>query len=312
MGDGNNSDHRIEGANPCCEVGLESNELCNLCEMFPNNHDSLEEFQSTVKYAYLFAKTITLLNTQWQDTNRVMLRNRRIGLSITGISQFLANNNIDTLKKWMETAYQDAKYYDQIYSDWFAIPESIKITTAKPSGTLSLLAGSTPGIHFPESQYYIRRVRLGNDSPFIKILKESGFHIEAAIGQEESTSVVNFPVFIGENVRTINDVSMWEQLGIAAFVQKYFSDNSVSVTITFKPEEAKDIKYALDLYQYQLKAVSFLPKYESTAYPQMPYEEITKEQYDEIKSNLKEIDFSQLFSYEALGEKYCTNDTCEI
>jgi len=286
MGDGNTSDHRIMGGNPCLEIGLESSELCNLVEMIPSNHESLEEFKSTIKYSYLFAKSITLLNTHWQSTNRVMLRNRRIGLSITGITNFLADHNIETLRQWLTEGYDTAKQYDEIYSDWFAIPESIKITTAKPSGTLSLLAGMPPGIHFPESKYYIRRIRLGNDSPFISLLKNAGYNIEPAVGQENSTMVVEFPIFIGENVRTLNEVSMWEQLSLASFIQKYWSDNSVSVTITFKPHEENDIVNALNYYQYQLKAVSFLPKYESKAYPQMPYEEI--------------------------GEKYCNNDVCEI
>ena len=312
MGDGNTSDHRIMGGNPCLEIGLESSELCNLVEMIPSNHESLEEFKSTIKYSYLFAKSITLLNTHWQSTNRVMLRNRRIGLSITGITNFLADHNIETLRQWLTEGYDTAKQYDEIYSDWFAIPESIKITTAKPSGTLSLLAGMPPGIHFPESKYYIRRIRLGNDSPFISLLKNAGYNIEPAVGQENSTMVVEFPIFIGENVRTLNEVSMWEQLSLASFIQKYWSDNSVSVTITFKPHEENDIVNALNYYQYQLKAVSFLPKYESKAYPQMPYEEITKEQYENMKNKLKEINFDLLTSYESIGEKYCNNDVCEI
>lgn len=300
---------------PSLHKGVFGNVLthqCNLVETFPNNHENLEDYKTTIKYAYLFAKTITLLNTHWQNTNRVMLRNRRIGLSVTGVTQFIAKNGLDTLKMWLEEAYNLTKYYDEVYSDWFAIPESIKITTAKPSGTLSLLAGATPGIHFPESQYYIRRVRLANNSPFIPILEASGYTVEPAFGQEESTSVVDFPVFIGENVKTINDVSMWEQLALASFIQKYWADNSVSVTVTFKPHEAKDIESALSYYQYQLKAVSFLPKYESTAYPQMPYEEITKEKYEEMKSKLEDIDFSQLLSYEGEGEKYCSNEGCLV
>lgn len=311
--DAENKDFRVRGLNPCGEITLESSELCNLVETFPYNHKDFDDYSTTIKYAYLYAKTITLLSTNWVETNRTMLRNRRIGLSMTGIAQFISAKGIDELKEWMEEGYKVAKRYDKIYSEWFAIPESIKITTIKPSGTVSLLANSTPGIHFPESNYYIRRVRLANNSPFVEILKNSGYHIEPAVGQEESTCVVEFPVSLGENVRTTKDVTMWEQLAIAAFCQKYWADNSVSVTVTFDPKtEGSQIANALNYYQYQLKAVSFLPKLEEGAYQQMPYEEITKEKFDEISSNLIPPNFSNLFSSDALGEKYCTNDSCTL
>ena len=77
----NNKDHRAKGGNPCLEQTLESYELCCLVETFPTNHESLEDYLTTLKYAYLYAKTVTLGKTHWPDTNRVMLRNRRIGCS---------------------------------------------------------------------------------------------------------------------------------------------------------------------------------------------------------------------------------------
>lgn len=171
-GEANFKDHRVIGVNPCAEITLEDKELCNLVELIPSNHESIEDFKQTIKYAYLFAKTITLLNTNWPETNKVMLRNRRIGLSMTGITTFIADNGTKQLKEWMEEGYNLIQKYDDIYSEWFAIPKSIKTTTIKPSGTLSLLAGVTAGIHFPESRHYIRRVRLSKNSPYIKILKK--------------------------------------------------------------------------------------------------------------------------------------------
>lgn len=294
------------------EITLEPSELCCLVELFPNNHSSLEDFEKTIKYAYLYAKTVTLLTTNWVDTNRVMLRNRRIGLSMTGVAQFIANRGLNELKHWMEKGFDLTKEYDKIYSDWFAIPKSKKITTVKPSGTISLLAGATPGIHFPESRYYIRRVRLASNSPFIPVLKEAGYHIEPADEDKKGTVVVEFPVSVGENTRTLNDVSMWEQLNLASFAQENWADNSVSVTITFKPEEKDLIESALSYYQFKLKAVSFLPKLEKGAYKQMPYEEITKQVYDKMAGELKQLNFTELFSAESIGEKYCTNDVCLI
>ena len=298
----------------CGEIGLESAELCNLVEIFPYRNGSKEEFLRTLKYAYLFAKSITLIETSWVESNRVMMRNRRLGISVTGIAQFISNRSVNDLKDWLETGYNTVKNYDNIYSEWFAIPKSIKLTTTKPSGTLSLLGGATPGLHYPESTYYIRRVRLANNSPLIKVLTKAKYKIEPAIGQEDSTVVIEFPIFVGENVRTLENVSMWEQLALASFLQKYWSDNAVSVTVSFDPEtEGKDLERALDFYQYQLKGVSFLPKLKNGSYAQMPYEKIDKETYEEMVSKLKPLDFSCMReSEEAEVEKYCSNDGCSL
>lgn len=634
-----------------------------MVESIPNNHETLDDYLKTIKYSYLFAKTVTLLNTNWEETNRVMLKNRRIGLSITGTTQFIASKGTSQLKTWLEKAYETARYYDDIYSEWFAIPKSKKITTAKPSGcatgdtliptsqgifklselnqssetwqnhsydvfqengkktvstkfyrngvadivkittsngmwlestlnhkyrvlrgddytwveakdikkddilpffmgtydkkdepsfsnieykktasmkeinipqkmspeiawvlgmyyrdgsnhkkgirisggtkkiesiykakeildrnfgvgsivykdknnidlylnsvlflkfletnellkqksenisvpkmirmssresieafidgyahadgltfltvsekwarefpillrvvgydskvrdfysktsigkkkqywisiqkspddvewkfiqkkkkevlaklekfgfkncdfdfvesieygreetydievpenncyiansfvshnTLSLLAGATPGIHYPESNFYIRRVRLAKNSKYIDILKNAGYNIEPANEDPNGTLVVEFPVSVGKDVKTLNDVSIWEQLNLASFIQENWADNSVSVTVTFKENEKNQIASALDYYQFKLKAVSFLPKLENGAYKQMPYEEINEEKYLEMSSKLTPLDFSEMFSEESIGEKYCSNDSC--
>jgi len=303
-------DKRIEGLNPCGEITLEPNEMCNLCGLFPSNHEDLDDFKKTIKFAYLYAKTITLLNTNWSETNKVMLRNRRIGLSITGIAQFVAKNGMAELKEWMREGYSLAKDYDEIYSDWFAIPKSRKLTTIKPSGTVSLLAGATPGIHYPESVYYIRRVRIAANSPYIDILKKSNYNIEPSKDNPKITLVVEFPVCVGEGTKTISEVSMWEQLNLASFAQEHWADNSVSVTITYKHNEKNSIQAALDYYQFKLKSVSFLPKLRKGAYAQMPYEEITKEQYKKMSRNIKPLNFSKMFSIDSVGEKYCSTDKC--
>jgi ribonucleotide reductase alpha subunit len=297
----------------CAEITLEDKELCNLVELIPSNHDSIDDFKQTIKYAYLFAKTITLLNTNWPETNKVMLRNRRIGLSITGISQFISERGIKELKEWMEHGYSLVEKYDEIYSEWFAIPKSIKTTTVKPSGTLSLLAGVTPGIHFPESRYYIRRVRLAKNSPYVEILKNSNYHVEDAEEDKENTCVVEFPVSLGEKVKTINETNIWEQLNLAAFAQESWADNSVSVTVSFRKDEAYQIKSALDIFQFKLKSVSFLPKLDNDSpYPQMPYEEISQKDFERKTKNILPLDFSNMLSVDSQNEMYCNNDVCII
>jgi hypothetical protein len=697
-------DIRADGTNPCAEQVLESYELCCLVETFPFRHDTLEDYLVTLKYAYLYAKTVTLGSTHWAETNRVMLRNRRIGCSVSGVAQFITHRGIETLRKWLTTGYDAIQKWDKVYSEWFAIPRSIKTTSVKPSGcrpwdaltstgqgiltleelfeqhkeeeiwatckgytaiqennteeqitktyvngkapvykilcnynielrstgnhlwrvkknyknkeysdvntwkrtdeltpedvleivpgvydrvspvylkkvnsisfkmrtdakdilqpevltpdlawffgylwgdgamspskfrirfidgrldnlkkaqnivkeyfgldsvihkafqhrkawildisskllwhwfirnnvfkyyndklsfipqvvrqgsaeiiiafiaglidadgcvsarersnvvvlstadeefarhvqdislavgivfsrshntqgynlqkqksmwlltsmpesrmdrfmllkkhsvkmqdynmkspnlpwnceldsyrilgrvenvsligemntydievanshwyyagavkshnTVSLLAGATPGIHYPESRYYIRRIRLNNTSELIAPLKKAGYHIEPCYGAESTTVVVEIPVDVGEGIRSVAEVSMWEQLSLAAFMQKYWSDNSVSATITFDPKtEGDQLRYALDYFQYQLKGVSFLPRYESKAYRQMPYEAIDEKTYKAKMKKLGKLKLGRIRGEEVVVEKFCNNDTCEI
>tara|TARA_R110000824_G_scaffold102566_3_gene244019 strand:+ start:380 stop:2389 length:2010 start_codon:yes stop_codon:yes gene_type:complete len=306
-------DHRVAGGNPCLEQSLESYELCCLVETFPHNHTSLDDYLKTLKYAYLYAKTVTLGKTHWSETNRVMLRNRRIGCSVSGIAQFITHRGQGELRNWLETGYDSIQGYDKQYSDWLAVPRSIKTTSVKPSGTVSLLAGATPGLHYPESRFYIRRIRLSKQSPLIPPLEKAGYKIETAFGSEDSTVVIDVPVDVGEGIKTVSDVSMWEQMSLAAFMQKYWADNQVSCTVTFDPEtEGKQIAPALDYFQYQLKGISFLPKLQLGAYRQMPYEEITEKKYHKMVDELKFLSFRQVKGNEAIVDKFCNNDTCEI
>ena len=306
-------DHRVKGGNPCLEQSLESYELCCLVETFPNNHDSLEDYLKTLKYAYMYAKTVTLGKTHWPETNRVMLRNRRIGCSMSGLAQFISNHGLHELREWMTEGYDSIQELDTMYSDWLAVPKSVKTTSIKPSGTVSLLAGATPGMHYPESRYYIRRMRLSITSPLIPALEKAGYTLEPAFGSEDSTLVVGIPVDVGEGIRTASELSLWEQLSLAAFIQKYWADNQVSCTVTFDPEtEGDQIAPALDYFQYQLKGISFLPRLESGAYPQMPYESIDRETYNSMLSEVGKLSFGRIKGDDVVAEKFCDTDVCQI
>jgi hypothetical protein len=303
-------DHRVMGGNPCLEQSLEHSELCCLVENFLNRADSLEDFLRTLKFSYLYSKTVTLANTHCPETNRVQLRNRRIGCSVSGIAQFLSKYDLHTLNKWLDAGYKVVGEWDTIYSEWFCIPRSIKMTSVKPSGTVSLLAGATPGMHYPESRFYIRRMRLSNLSPLVKPLQEANYFTEPCVGSENDTIVVEIPIDVGEGIRTINQVSMWEQLSLAANMQRWWADNQVSCTITFNPKtEGCQIANALDYFQYHLKGISFLPKCDYGAFPQMPYEEITEQVYLDRCKDLKPLQINSM-SEDSVGEKYCDGESC--
>jgi len=305
------ADHKDEkamGTNPCGEQTLESYELCCLVETFPSRAESKEDYLRTLKFAYLLGKTATLVNTTWHETNRVQKRNRRIGTSVSGIINFIDKYSLETLRTWLDTGYKHIQSWDDIYSSWLCVPKSIKTTSVKPSGTVSLLAGVNPGCHFPEFDFYIRRVRIAKTSQLIPAIKDAGLHVENDV-VDPSSLVVEFPVH--NEGKSLRDVNIWEQVALAIFLQRYWSDNQVSCTVTFKPQEADQIKTVLDYYKYDLKAISFLPKLELGAYAQMPYEAITKERYVELSKNIKPIEFHAL-GEDSVGEKFCSNDVCEL
>ena len=238
-----------------------------------------------------------------------MLKNRRIGLSQSGVVQAFNKFGRRAMYEMCDKAYGYVKQLDEEYSNWLCIPKSVRMTSIKPSGTVSLLNGSTPGIHFPENEYYIRRIRFSKTSNLIDKLREAGYNIEDD-KYSPNTAVVEFPVHEPYYSQGKRDVSIWEQLEIAAQYQYYWADNSVSITVTFKPEEAPHLKAALELYETRLKAVSFL-KYEETGYEQAPYEAISKRKYTNMISKITPL--SRTDSDEGgSGTKFCTNDTCTI
>ena len=308
-------DSRVMGFNPCAEQPLESYELCTLVEVHLNRHESKEDFLRTLKFAYLYGKTVTLVPTHWQTTNGIMQRNRRIGTSLTGIASFADTNGLPITREWMDEGYKRIRRYDHEYSEWLCVRESIRVTTVKPSGSVSLLSGASPGVHWsPGGEYFLRAIRFGNTDPMIHLFKAAGYKIEPDV-VSANTTVVYFPVSSG-HPRSEKDVSLFEKIGLAATAQKYWSDNGVSVTLSFDKEtESKFVAPALNMYEGQLKAVSFLPM-GNTVYQQQPYTQITKEEYNSYIGKIAKIDWSAIYdgidNLEALGENYCTTDVCEI
>jgi len=311
----NNKDHRVVGYNPCAEQSLESFEMCTLVETYLNRHETVEDFKRTLKFAYLYAKTVTLLPTHWEETNAIMQRNRRIGTSISGVANFADNKGLHILRDWMDEGYAVVKGYDQTYSEWLGIRESIKMTTVKPSGTVSILAGESPGVHWTAGgKFFLRAIRFANNDPMLPLFKMAQYRIEPASESPETTSVVFFPIK-SDASRSEKDVSIYEKMALAAQAQRYWSDNSVSVTVTFDVEkESEAVGTALHMYDGQLKTVSFLPM-GNHVYPQMPYTQITEAEYDEYAMRLFPIDFTGVYAgmaSDAIGEAYCTTDACEI
>jgi len=311
----NNKDWRAMGYNPCAEQSLESFECCTLVETYLNRHENIEDFKRTLKFAYLYAKTVTLLPTHWEETNAIMQRNRRIGTSVSGVANFADNKGLPVLRKWLDEGYNVVKDYDRSYSEWLGIRESIKMTTVKPSGTVSILAGESPGVHWSVGgKHFLRAIRFANSDPMLPLFKMAMYRVEPASEDPTGTSVVFFPVK-SDAVRSEKEVSIYEKIDLAATAQYEWSDNSVSVTVSFDPKTEKNhVKHALHMYDGKLKTVSFLPSGNHT-YAQMPYTQITEAEYEEARLTLFPIDFSGVYAgmaMDAVGEAYCVTDACEV
>lgn len=308
-------DYRVQGVNPCGEQPLENHELCTLVETFPTNCDGLQDYLRTLKAAYLYAKSVTLLMTRWSETNEVMIRNRRIGTSMTGVAMFAEQHGWSELRRWQEAGYEEVRKWDRIYSEWLGVRESIKVTTVKPSGTVSLLFGVTPGVHWPrESGFYVRTIREMKDSAFAKAMEDAGYPVEPSVSDPDTTVVITLPVE-GPEIRSEREVSAWEKASLAVQTQRHWSDNAVSVTVTFREDEADQIPAILRAYDGQLKSISFLPAAEGT-YQQAPYSRVSRETWEALRSKVKPIAWDDLYGSpdlpEAIGELYCSNDTCEV
>lgn len=311
----NNKDSRIAGYNPCAEQSLESFEMCTLVETYLNRHESLEDFKRTLKFAYLYAKTVTLLPTHWPKTNAIMQRNRRIGTSVSGIANFADRNGMTELRRWLDEGYAVVQDYDRVYSEWLCVRESIKTTTVKPSGTVSILAGESPGVHWsPGGEYFDRAQRFSKDHPLVPLLRMANYRVEPASEDPKGTVVAFFPIH-SKALRSEKDVTLFEKANLAVLAQRYWSDNSVSVTLSFDPDaEGKHVGTILHMHDGQLKTASFLPM-GNKVYPQMPYTQTTPEAYHEAELVLMPIDLEPLYTgdvIEAQGEAFCTTDACEI
>lgn len=309
MGDPeDNKDTRAKGCNPCGEQTLESFELCNLVETFPVGHESLDDYKRTLKYAYLYGKTVTLLLTHDERTNQIMGRNRRIGVSQSGIVENIHRRGLSEHIRWCEEGYKEIKDWDEAYSEWLIIPKSKKKTSVKPSGTVSLLPGRTPGMHFPHSEYYIRRIQISINSPLWETMRDAGYRVEPSVYQPSSTMVVEFPVHERNFWRRKADVTLWEQFVLAALLQRHWADNQVSCTVTFKQSESADVEHALAAFERQLKSISLLPLTDHK-YEQPPYEEISEGTFKQTVLRLKKL---KLKSIEPKEHSFCDGDVCEF
>ena len=282
-------DPYIVGVNPCAEIGLESYEPCNLAELFLPNIKDVPQLIEIAELMYRVCKTICQIPCIYPESTEVVRRNQRIGIGITGYieSKFKGNRKVFT------TLYNHLREFDNEWSKKLGVNCSIKLTTVKPSGTLSLLPGCSAGGHVAYSPYYIRRIRMSASDPLVAVCKEKGYHVEPVLNFDNTfdvqVMVVSFPVKASSKSTVFSKkISAVAQLETLKFLQTYWADNSVSVTIYYSPREIPDIREWLEKNYNEIKSVSFLLRKEH-GFNQPPLEEISKEQYEKMLSTTSPI-----------------------
>jgi ribonucleotide reductase alpha subunit len=308
----------------CSEIPLEPFELCNLAEVFPtrclvslstgpSTKDVVDEkrFLEALRFATFYSSTVSLLPTHWDITNAVIARNRRIGVSLSGIADLYDIIGFTELTRLVRAGYKVVREENTRLAHQAGVPPSIRVTTMKPSGSISQLVGVSSGLHFPTFRHAIRRMRVSEDSPIVSVLQAAGYPWEKDV-YSDNTLVFEFPIDQGKT-RSAEEVSMWEQFSLMATLGREFADNMISCTIYFSPEkEGSDIERAIAQYAPVIKSVSMLPHSKKGAYRQSPYEGITKEEYEAKLAKIKPIDWHQYRGSDGQMPKFCTNDSCTL
>jgi ribonucleotide reductase alpha subunit len=301
----------VVGTNPCGEISLASYECCNLSELYLNNITSKEELILCAKLLYKTQKAIAALPFIHEETNKIVHKNMRLGLGVTGICQSL--DKID----WLDSCYKELRKFDKEWSKERGWNRSIKLTTIKPSGTLSLLGGSTPGVHPAYSKYYIRRVRMASNDALVSYCRDLGYNVEYVVNfdgsENHDTVVVEFPCETPDGALFADDMGVIKQLDMVKKLQEVWSDNAVSVTAYYSDSELGELKKWLsENYENGIKSVSFLLR-QKHGFKQAPYEEISKEAYENKKSKVKPITvLNQNIGSDALEGIECEGGACPI
>lgn len=284
-GEGYRPDPTVVGVNPCAEITLAHKEPCNLADLFLPNLSSQSQFIEAALLFYKGCKTISSINFSDPTTDAIVKENHRLGVGLTGWMAAPMFHNKDILT----ACYRAMEETDVEYSRELGVKPSIKLTTIKPSGTLSLLPAScTPGVHAAFSQYLIRRIRFAGNDPLIEKCHEAGYDMEPLLQMDgtydHNTMVISFPVKFGDHVVTEEQVNVISQLEEQKFLQTYWADNAVSVTNYYKDDELPKLQgWLSDNYADSVKTCSFLLS-EGHGFAQAPLEKITQEQYEQMKA----------------------------
>lgn len=296
----------IKGA----EQSLEDYETCCLAELFLPNITSPEELFDLTTLLYRINKHSLSLPCHHPETEAIVHKNMRMGIGVTGYLQATEEQ-----RSWLKENYERLREYDKEYSAARNWPVSIKLTTCKPSGTLSLLPGVTPGVHPAYSRYLIRRIRFSSNSSIVESCRAAGYRVEFQRRfdgtEDHGTVVVEFPFSYPEGTVLASETSAIDQLEYVRRLQTEWSDNAVSCTVYYKTEELPEIReYLTKNYNKNFKSLSFL-RHSDHGFDQAPLEEIDEVCYNQLVASTQLItEVKDEIEFDAADD--CINGACPI
>ena len=305
------------GTNPCSEIILRDKQFCNLTEVVVRANDTEESLARKVRLATILGTIqstlidFKFLSAEWKQNTE---EERLLGVSMTGImdAEITYNPNPEMLERLRD----EARKTNEKYAKRLDIPVSASITCVKPSGTVSQLVDSASGIHTRHNDYYYRRIRMDKKDPIYGFLKDKGVEVEDEAFRPDNTAVFTFPMKAPKGAILRDGMTALEQLENWIVYQRHWCEHKPSVTISVKDDEWVEVGAWVWKHFDEISGVSFLPHSDHT-YQQAPYEDCTKEQYEELLSKTpKTIDWTEFVEMEdnTIGQQTlaCTAGSCEI
>jgi ribonucleoside-diphosphate reductase alpha chain len=312
------------GTNPCSEIILRPYQFCNLSEVVLREKDTVEDVKNKVRLASILGtwqSTLTdfkYIRKIWKDNTE---EERLLGVSLTGQfghKFFSGQENLKALAEVLDDLREYAVTTNIVEAEKIGIPASAAVTCVKPSGTVSQLVGVSSGMHPWHSDYYIRTVRGDKKDPITQFLKDSGIPTEDDVMKPNDTSVFSFPVKAPVHAITRDKLTAIQQLEIWLTYQRHWCEHKPSITVSVKEDEWMEVGAWVYKHFDEVSGISFLPYSEHT-YVQAPYQEVTKEQYEDLVAKMpKTINWSALSMYEledsTTGSQAlaCVSGECEI
>ena len=309
------------GTNPCCEIALRPFQFCNLCEVNVSDIKDQDELNARVAAAS-FIGTLQAGYTEfhylreiWQETTE---KDALIGVSMTGI----ASGKVLDLN--MTEASDHVKLMNRLTSKTIGIKTAARCTTVKPAGTTSLVLGTSSGIHAWHNKYYVRRMRVGkNESIYSYLAIHHPELLEDDYFRPHDTAVISIPQKApkGSIVRTENFMDLLERIKKVATEwvkpghRRGSNTHNVSATVSLKDDQWDLAGEWMWKNRDHYNGLAVLP-YDGGSYVQAPFEDITKQKYDEMSRTLQNVDLTKVIELEdktdLSGELACAGGNCEI
>ena len=316
----------FKGTNPCGEILLDSKQVCNLTTVnvmafVEDGKLDLEELMNAQRLSARAGYRMTMLELELPEWNEKQNRDHLLGCSLTGWQDMVNACNYTKEKEvaLLKLLKHAAKEAACEYAKELGTGEPLLVTTVKPEGTLSQLPTVSSGVHYSHSPYYVRRVRVSSSDPLVKVCEELGYPIHPEVGQEIETArtkVVEFPVKAPDG-RTKKDATAIEQLENYIMFMDNYVDHNCSITVTVKEHEWDEVEQFIWDRWDEVVAITLLADFDSV-YDLLPYEEITEEEYEQRKQDMKPFQSGLIQKYESIPseedllETGCESGICPI